>query len=124
MKKKLVALLIFVIIEIVMLVISISMKPFVRTIIIVVVLSLPIVIPLGYILILLDPLGMESIPDRSVDIHKPLTQDRNAFLKAQPFFCDEYKRFTDTIREYCEYCGTKNSLRKATKRDFNQFIKT
>ena len=67
--------------------------------------------------------GWKKPPDRSVDYDKPLIQDRDAFLKAQPFFCVECQKFTDTIREYCEHCGTKNSLRKATKRDFDLHIK-
>jgi len=57
------------------------------------------------------------------DFDRPLTQDREAFLKAQPFVCDNCKKFTDILREYCENCGGKDSLRIATKDDFNQRIK-
>ncbi|MFX0135910.1 MAG: zinc-ribbon domain-containing protein, partial [Candidatus Hodarchaeota archaeon] len=34
---------------------------------------------------------------------------------------DNCKKFTDVLKEYCEYCGAKNSLRKATKEDYNQY---
>lgn len=57
----------------------------------------------------------------SKEFHRPLIQDRKAFLKAQPFICDNCNRFTDVLREYCEHCGAKNSLRKATKEDFDQY---
>ena len=62
-------------------------------------------------------------PDRSVDHHSPLIQNKKAFLKAQPFFCDNCKKFTDTLREICETCGSKNSIRKGKKVDFKQIIK-
>jgi hypothetical protein len=58
-----------------------------------------------------------------MDSHHPLIHDRKEFLKAQPFFCDECKTFTDSLLEYCENCGTKNSLRKATKDDFKFYTK-
>ena len=54
----------------------------------------------------------------SGEFHKPLVQDRKAFLKAQPYFCIICKNFTDILREVCENCGNKGSLRKATKEDF------
>ena len=52
-----------------------------------------------------------------------LVHNRSAFLKAQPFFCEKCKTFTDTFREYCEDCGTEGSLRKATKADYKQYIR-
>ncbi|MFX0141619.1 MAG: hypothetical protein ACFFDN_48725, partial [Candidatus Hodarchaeota archaeon] len=59
----------------------------------------------------------------SEEFNLPLIQDRKAFLKAQPLFCVNCKKFTDIFRQYCEHCGSKNSLRKATKTDFNKYIK-
>ena len=52
----------------------------------------------------------------------PLIQDKKAFLEAQPFICDNCKNFTDIVREFCEICGTRYSIRKATKHDFEQYI--
>lgn len=63
-----------------------------------------------------------NIPNRSVEHQSPLTQNRKAFLKAQPFICDKCKKFTDTLREICETCGSHNSIREAKKLDFKQFI--
>jgi len=44
------------------------------------------------------------------------------FLQAQPYFCETCKTFLATLREMCENCGAKNSLRKATKKDYKQYI--
>ncbi|MFX1572624.1 MAG: hypothetical protein ACFFB0_07740 [Promethearchaeota archaeon] len=52
----------------------------------------------------------------------PLIQDRKAFLEAQPFVCDNCKNFTDTLREFCEICGTRYTIRKATRHDFEKYI--
>ncbi|MFX1476831.1 MAG: zinc ribbon domain-containing protein [Promethearchaeota archaeon] len=59
----------------------------------------------------------------SGEFHKPLIQDAKAFLKAQPYICVKCKKFTDTLRYYCENCGDKNSLRKATTDDYEQYVK-
>lgn len=58
----------------------------------------------------------------SVGFLTPLIQDRKTFLEAQPFICDNCKNFTDTIRDFCEICGNRYSLRKATKNDFEEYI--
>lgn len=57
----------------------------------------------------------------SPDVQTPLKQNWRAFLKAQPLICDNCGNFTDTPREYCESCGFRHSLRKATKKDFNDY---
>jgi len=62
-------------------------------------------------------------PPESEDYHKPLVQDRRAFLEHQPLICNKCKAFTDTLREYCENCGAKNSFRKATELDFERYMK-
>jgi predicted amidophosphoribosyltransferase len=66
----------------------------------------------------------ESFDKMSGEFHKPLIQDAKAFLKAQPYFCINCKKFTDTFRYNCENCGTKNSLRKATIHDFEEYVKS
>ena len=125
MKKKFIFLLIFAIMEIVLLIVSIFMDPTVRLIMVATVIAVPLALPIAYFIFLLHPIyGPPSAPNSPVDIHKPLIQNRSAFLKAQPFFCAECKKFTDIMREYCEFCGTQNSLRKAKKQDFNDYIKS
>lgn len=59
----------------------------------------------------------------SEDYNRPLIQDRRAFLKAQPFVCNNCKKFTNILREYCENCGSKDSLRKATKEDYLKYVR-
>lgn len=59
--------------------------------------------------------------DFSLKIQTPLKQNWRAFLKAQPLICDNCENFTDTPREYCERCGSRYSLRKATKKDFIKY---
>ena len=44
------------------------------------------------------------------------------FLQAQPYFCETCNTFLTTFREICENCGAINSLRKATKKDYKQYI--
>ena len=92
--------------------------------------ALLIAIPIGLILFLfllpflpLLPPFFQGLPESSEDSNRPLIQDRKEFLKAQPFFCDECKTFTDLLKEYCENCGAKDSLRKAIKNDFKFYIK-
>jgi predicted amidophosphoribosyltransferase len=60
----------------------------------------------------------------SGEFHKPAIQDAKAFLKTQPYICVKCKKFTDRLRYYCENCGNKKSLRKATKDDFIQYVKS
>jgi len=62
-------------------------------------------------------------PPESGDYHSPLVQDKRAFLEHQPLICDKCNAFTDTLREYCESCGAKNSFRNATELDFERYIK-
>jgi hypothetical protein len=45
------------------------------------------------------------------------------FIKAQPYFCEICKTFLTTLREKCENCGANNNLRKATKQDYEQYVK-
>jgi hypothetical protein len=40
--------------------------------------------------------------------------------RAQPFVCEKCGEFTHEIRDLCENCGTKSSLRKTTKADYKQ----
>jgi len=45
------------------------------------------------------------------------------YLEAFPYFCENCKKFIYMLREYCENCGSKDSLRKATIEDFERHIK-
>ncbi|MFW9948205.1 MAG: hypothetical protein ACFFDX_15375 [Candidatus Odinarchaeota archaeon] len=124
MKKAYYILFIFVIFELVLYIISIFMPPDVQFVFI----TLLIAIPIGLIVfsILFTYIyGIHGDPYTagSADYHRPLIQDKKEFLKAQPFFCGECKTFTDLLLEYCENCGTKDSLRKATKNDFKFYVK-
>ncbi|MFW9828460.1 MAG: hypothetical protein ACFFEY_12790 [Candidatus Thorarchaeota archaeon] len=58
------------------------------------------------------------VDELSPSAQTPLKQNWRAFLQAQPLICDNCGNFTDTPREYCERCGSRYSLRKATKKDF------
>ena len=124
MKKAYYILFIFVIFEFVLYIISIFMPPDVQSLII----ALLIAIPIGLIVFLfllpyIHGIYGNPYPESSDDYHRPLIQDRKEFLKAQPFFFDECKTFTDSLIEYCENCGTKDSSRKATKNDFKFYVK-
>jgi len=35
-----------------------------------------------------------------------MINDRRSYLKTFPFFCDNCKKFTHALIEYCENCGT------------------
>lgn len=48
--------------------------------------------------------------------------DPKLFKKTYPYVCDSCGEFTHTLTEYCEKCGEKNSLRKATKKDYKEII--
>jgi hypothetical protein len=65
-----------------------------------------------------------EIENRSVEFHRPLVQDRKAFLKVQPYFCVNCKKFSDIMREFCEYCGSESSVRNATKNDFKLYARS
>ncbi len=43
------------------------------------------------------------------------------YLETFPYFCGNCKKFTYMLREYCENCGSKDSLRKATKEDYFKY---
>ncbi len=43
------------------------------------------------------------------------------YLETFPYFCENCKKFTYMLREYCENCGNKDSLRKATKEDYLKY---
>lgn len=46
--------------------------------------------------------------------------DDKLFKKTYPYVCDSCGEFTHTLTEYCEKCGEKDSLRKATKQDYKK----
>lgn len=41
--------------------------------------------------------------------------DKKLFRKTYPFICVECGEFTHTKREYCEKCGAKDTINKASK---------
>ena len=46
--------------------------------------------------------------------------DKKSFIKTYKFVCTECGEFWDIFREYCEKCGSKDSVRKATKDDYKK----
>lgn len=46
--------------------------------------------------------------------------DSNLFKKTYRYVCSSCGEFTHTLTEYCEKCGEKDSLRKATKEDYKK----
>ena len=44
--------------------------------------------------------------------------DKKLFRKTYPYICNECGEFAHTLNEYCEKCGTANSLRPADKDDY------
>lgn len=124
MKKGYIFLLISVILIGILLIIYPFVSSDVQIIILVIVISIPVVSVMLIFLMRKHQIGYAfAHPPESVDYHRPIVQDRRAFLEHQPFICAKCNTFTDTLREYCENCGAKDSLRKATKKDYDRFIK-
>ncbi|MFX0138735.1 MAG: zinc ribbon domain-containing protein, partial [Candidatus Hodarchaeota archaeon] len=96
-----------------------------QIVLLVVIISIPvIVISLFFLYMWITQVGERyANPPESEDYHNPLIQDRRSFLEHQPLICDKCNAFTDTLREYCESCGAKNSFRKAIELDFERYIK-
>jgi len=46
--------------------------------------------------------------------------DQKLFKKTYPYVCSSCGKFTHTESEYCESCGKKNVIVKATKEDFKK----
>ena len=44
--------------------------------------------------------------------------DQKLYKKTYPYICSSCGKFTHTEREYCESCGTKNTIIKAKKQDY------
>lgn len=45
------------------------------------------------------------------------------FELTNPYFCETCSNYTSHLMEHCENCGAKNSLRKATKKDYKGYLK-
>ncbi|MFX1411144.1 MAG: hypothetical protein ACFFA6_12385 [Promethearchaeota archaeon] len=43
------------------------------------------------------------------------------YLKTLPYFCESCKKFTYIFRNYCGNCGSRDSLREATKEDYVKY---
>ena len=46
--------------------------------------------------------------------------DQKLYKKTNPYICSSCGEFAHTKREYCEICGKKDSIVKATKEDFKK----
>jgi uncharacterized OB-fold protein len=44
--------------------------------------------------------------------------DKKLFKKTYEFICSECGEFAHTMNEYCERCGTRGTLHKAHKSDY------
>ncbi len=45
------------------------------------------------------------------------------YMKAFPYTCDKCLRTCYELREICEWCGEKNTLKKTTKKDFKRAMR-
>ncbi len=45
------------------------------------------------------------------------------FKKSFPYACDKCGALANMKRDYCETCGTENSLRDITKEDYAKYLK-
>ncbi len=55
-------------------------------------------------------------------IDKITKERRKAYIKTFLYFCETCKKFSHTFTKYCENCGSKSSLRKATKKDYEKYM--
>lgn len=53
---------------------------------------------------------------------KKLDKRIKNYMEAFKYICSNCHKFTHTSREYCENCGTKDSLKAATKEDFRKYM--
>ena len=44
--------------------------------------------------------------------------EKKLFKKTYKYICSNCGKFSHTFREYCEFCGTKNGIRKAKHEDY------
>lgn len=47
---------------------------------------------------------------------------KKIFIEAYPYYCDICKMFTYDFLEFCEHCGAKNTIRKASKGDYKNYL--
>ncbi|MFX1556152.1 MAG: hypothetical protein ACFFC9_02770, partial [Promethearchaeota archaeon] len=57
-----------------------------------------------------------KISDKKVD------KREKDYMKAFKYVCSNCHKFTHTLRNFCENCGTKDSLKLATKEDFHKYM--
>jgi len=48
--------------------------------------------------------------------------NKNLFKKSFPFICSECKKFAYNSPEYCESCGSQNTIKKAEKNDYKKYF--
>ena len=46
--------------------------------------------------------------------------DKKLFRKTYKFICAECGEFSHSEREYCEKCGSQNTIRSASSKDFKK----
>jgi hypothetical protein len=112
-KRKYVELVYFIIIEVILLIITFFLPNPWNIVMIAIIIAIPVTIILVSVLDALFQPTFKEYDSRATQVE---------FLQAQPYFCETCKTFLTTLRETCENCGAKNSLRKATKKDYKQYI--
>jgi hypothetical protein len=59
----------------------------------------------------------------ALNLHQKAKEKEKSFKLAFPYFCDNCRMFSYTFLEICENCGAKNTTRKATKGDYEVYLK-
>jgi len=49
--------------------------------------------------------------------------DYKLFKKTYPYVCDKCGEFAHTMYDFCDKCGASDTLRKADKEDYKDYIK-
>jgi len=82
----------------------------------------PILVPLSfYIFMYLSPLYNPQ------DIYKEDEQRPPSYKEFQltnPYFCESCSNYTSHLMKQCENCGAENSLRRITKKDYKQYLRS
>ncbi|MFX1419600.1 MAG: hypothetical protein ACFE9N_11830 [Promethearchaeota archaeon] len=62
----------------------------------------------GNIITIIGAILLSKLPKQAID----------SYNKTFPYICNSCREFSYTFSEYCENCGAKGSIRKATERDY------
>lgn len=55
-------------------------------------------------------------------LDKELDDKTKSYMKTFIYICSNCHKFSHTLREYCESCGAKSSLRLASKEDYRKYL--